>query len=170
MSPTKPFTCKETNIGSLWGRKSKECVQCSSIRHGTFLPRIDLPTNTTDPSEIIDVIKEDSEMDASTDTILQLSQDLAFLRKYFQESSKIANNKRDGENNTFLVKIASLQESTDALIGTIATFVKNTLTLQDDVIISLKQGQELANNRMTTVSTQFRKQMENMNQSMVKLH
>ena len=61
-------------------------------------------------NESIDLTKEDTATSASTDTISQLTQDLAFLRKEFNESIKITNTKRDDKNTEFIAKISEIQK------------------------------------------------------------
>lgn len=116
--------------------------------------------------ESVDLTTDQYETAISTDTISQLTQDLSFLRK---ESIKIINDKKDVENASFLDKISSLQKSADTSIGTLSTFIKGTLASQDAVITSLKNGQESMDNRMTTVTDNFKKQMDAMYQSLVNL-
>jgi len=60
--------------------------------------------------KIIDLMKEGTDTSASTDTISQLLQDLAFLRKEFNDSIQLTNKKRDEENASFLDKISTRQQ------------------------------------------------------------
>jgi len=79
------------------------------------------------PKESIDLMKGDNDTTASNYTISQLTQDLAFLRKDFNESIHITNKKSDEESASFLDKISTLQKSADTSIGTLSTFIKGTL-------------------------------------------
>ena len=65
-------------------------------------------TQECTPKESVDLTNDDYETADSTDTISQLTQDLVFLRKGFNESIKDTNEKWDRENATFLAKILSL--------------------------------------------------------------
>jgi len=100
----------------------------------------------------IDLTKDDTATSTSNDTISQLSQDLAFLRKEFNESIQLTNKKRDDKNSTFLGKISTFQKSTDTSIDSLTTFIKNSLTTQDKVITSLATGQASMDKRMETVT------------------
>jgi len=63
-----------------------------------LMDKIDEATNTSTPGKRIDLTKDDTETTASTDKISQLSQDLAFLRKEFNDSIQLTNKNRDDEN------------------------------------------------------------------------
>ena len=90
-------------------------------------------------------------------------QDLAFLRKDFNNSIQLSNKKGDDENSFFLEKNPTLQKSNDTSFDSLSTFIKGALTTQDDVITSLKTGQELMDCRMTTVTDNVQRQMDAMN-------
>ena len=75
----------------------------------------------------------------STGAISQLMNDLAFLRKDLNESIKNTNEKREGENATFLAKISAVQKTTDVSIGNLTMFIKGNLIAQGIVITSLKK-------------------------------
>ena len=117
----------------------------------------------------IDLTKDDTATSVSTDTISQLSQDLAFLRKDFNESIELTNKKRDDENATFLGKISSLQKSTDTSIDSLTNFIRDSLTTQDKVITSLANGQASMDKRMETVTDNVQRQMDTMNKSLLAL-
>ena len=117
----------------------------------------------------IDLTKDDTDTSASTDTISQLSQDLAFLRKDFNESIQLTNKKRDEENDTFLGKISTLQKTTDTSIDTLTTFIRDSLTTQDKVITSLANGQASMDKRMETVTDNVQRQLDSMNTSLIGL-
>jgi len=117
----------------------------------------------------IDLTTYNSATSVLNDTISQLSQDLAFLRKYFNKSIQLTNKKRDDENSTFLGKISTLQKSTDTSIDSLTTFIKNFLTTQDKVITSLATGQASMDKRMETVTDNVQRQMDKMNQSLLGL-
>jgi len=103
-------------------------------------------------NESIDLTTEDTDTSASNDTISQLSQDLDFLQKDFNDSIQLTNKKHDEENTSFLEKISTLQQSADTSIESLTTFIKSALTTQDKVVTSLKTGQESMNLRMATVT------------------
>jgi len=113
--------------------------------------------------EIIYITKEDTDTSASHDTISQLSQDLAFSRKDFNDSIQLTNKKRDEENTSFLDKISTLQQLTDISIDSLTTFIKSALTTQYKVITSLKTGQESIDLRIATVTDNVQRQMDTMN-------
>jgi len=102
--------------------------------------------------EGIDLRKEDTDTSISTDTISQLSQDLTFLRKDFNDSIQLTNKKCNEENTVFLDKILTLQQSADTSIESLTTFITRALTTQEKVITSLKTGQESMDLRMSTVT------------------
>ena len=73
---------------------------------------MDLITDTTkrlsskdSSKESIYLTKEDTDTSASNETISQLSQDLTFLQKDFNDSIQLTNKKRNEENSSFLEKI-----------------------------------------------------------------
>ena len=126
--------------------------------------------NSTVSSKLsIDLTKDDTTKSTSTDTISQLSQDLAFLRKDFNESIELTNKKRDDENATFLGKISSLQKSTDTSIDSLTIFIRDSLITQDKVITSLAQGQASMDKRMETVTDNVQRQMDTMNNALLDL-
>jgi len=127
---------------------------------GTNTDSATTPTSTAS----IDLTKEDNDATSSTDTISQISQDLTFLRKEFNDSIQLTNKKRDDENTLLLDKISTLQKSTDTSINSLTTFIKGALTTQDEVITSLNTGQESMDLRMTTVTNNVQRQMNAMNQ------
>ena len=92
-------------------------------------------------NERVDLTKEYTVTSASTDTISQLTQDLAFLRKKFNESIQITNTKNDDKNTEFIEKISEIQKKTYFSTEELSLFIKGTLTKQDTVIKSLKDGQ-----------------------------
>jgi len=55
------------------------------------------------------------------------------------------------------------------LIDFFSIFIESALTTQDELITSLKTGQELMDLRMTTVTDNVQRQMDAMNQSLVNL-
>jgi len=57
--------------------------------------------------ESIDLTTEDTDISASNDTILQLSQDLAFLQKDFNGCIQLTNKKSNEENASFLENIGT---------------------------------------------------------------
>ena len=63
--------------------------------------------------ESIDITKGDTDTSASTDMISQLLQNLVFLRKDFNDSIQLSNQKWDDENSSVLDKISTLHKSTD---------------------------------------------------------
>ena len=104
---------------------------------------IKIPKNSkSEQTERKDLIKEDNDMTASTDTISQLTQDLDFLRKDFNEYIQIINTKSYEENTEFLDKISNIQKMPDLSIKSLSTFIKGALTAQNTVITSLKEEQE----------------------------
>jgi len=119
--------------------------------------------------EGIDLRKEDTDTSISTDTISQLSQDLTFLRKDFNDSIQLTNKKCNEENTVFLDKILTLQQSADTSIDSLTTFIMRALTTQEKVITSLKTGQESMDLRMSTVTDNVQWYMDNMNQSLMNL-
>ena len=77
------------------------------------------------PSQVrLDLTKGDKETSESTNTISQLTQDLAFLRKDFNDSIQSNNNKRDEENVSFIDKVLALQKYTDTSIDNLSSFIK----------------------------------------------
>jgi len=139
-------------------------------------PLMDLTTDTIKNSsskdyskESIDLTKEDADNSASTKTISQLSQDLDFSRKNFNDSIQLTNKKRNEENTSFLNKISKLQQSTDTSIYSLTTLITRALTTQDKVITSLKTGQESMDLRMAAVTDNIKRQMNTMNQSLMNL-
>jgi len=102
--------------------------------------------------ESIDLMKEDTDTSTSNDTISQLFQDIAFLRKDFNDSIQLTNKKRDEENTFFLDKISTLQQSTDKSIDSPAIFIKSALMTQYKVITSLRTVQESMDLRMVAVT------------------
>ena len=68
------------------------------------------------PNKSVDLTKDDKYMTASTDKISKLTQELAFLRKEFNESIKIKNDKIDVKNILFLNKVSTLEKLTTTSI------------------------------------------------------
>jgi len=139
-------------------------------------PLMDSITETTknlsskdSSKENIDLTKEDTDTFASNDTISQLSQDLAFLRKDFNNSIQLTNKKRDEDNTFFLDKISTLQQSTETSIDSLITFIKSALMTQDKIMTSLKTGKESIDLRMATVTDNVQRHMDTMNQSLMNL-
>lgn len=65
---------------------------------------MDVPTTSTTPNysnASIDLTKDNTATSELNDTISQLLQDLAFLRKEFNESIQLTNKKQDDKNTTF---------------------------------------------------------------------
>jgi len=119
--------------------------------------------------ESIDLTNEDNGTFSSNDTISQLSQDLAFLRKDFNDSIQLTNKKRNEDNTSFLEKISTLQQSTDISIDSLTTFIKSVLMTQYKIMTSLKTGQESMDLRMVTVTDNIQQQMDTMHQSLMAL-
>lgn len=136
----------------------------------TYNPRerVDL-THDSASKVSVDLTGEETATSAPTEAISQLTQDLAFLRKDFNESIKISNDKRNEENTQFLEKIATVQLSTEKSVGELTTFINGTLKAQDGLFKSLKQGQDSLDERMTTVTDTVQKQMNTMNTTLVTL-
>ena len=130
--------------------------------------RVDL-TNDSASKVSVDLTGEETATSAPTEAISQLTQDLAFLRKDFNESIKLSNDKRNEENTQFLEKIATVQLSTEKSVGELTTFINGTLTAQDGLFKILKQGQVSLDERMTTVTDTVQKQMNTMNTTLATL-
>jgi len=128
------------------------------------MDKIDESTTISPPIERIDLTKDATETTASSDTISQISQDLAFLRKEFNDSIQLTNKNRDNENTAFMDKILTVQKSTDTFISDLTNFIKGALTTQEKVTTSLKEGQISMDNRMATVTDNAKRQMDTMNQ------
>jgi len=129
-----------------------------------LMDKIDESTTISTPSERIDLTKDATETTASSDTISQLSQDLVFLHKEFNELIQLTNKNRYDENTAFMDKISTVQKSTDTSISDLTNFIKGDLTTQDKVITRLKDGQASMDNRMATVKDNVQRQMDMMNQ------
>ena len=55
------------------------------------------------------------------------------------------------------------------MIGNLTDFISKSLTTQDKVITSLKTGQESMDRRMSTMTDNYQKQMDTMNNTMINL-
>lgn len=122
-----------------------------------LMDKIDEATTTYTSGERIDLTKDETETTTSTDTISQLSHDLAFLRKEFNDSIQITNKNRDDENTAFMAKISTVQKPTDTFINDLTDVIKSLLITQDKVINSFKDGQVSMDNRMATVTDNVQK-------------
>ena len=88
-----------------------------------LMDKIDESTTISTPSKRIDLTKHEAETSVSLDTISQLSQDLVFLRKEFNDSIQLTNKNRDNENTAFMNKISTVQKSTDTSISDLTNFI-----------------------------------------------
>ena len=134
------------------------------------MDKMDESTNILTPSERIDPNNDVTETTASLDTISQLSQELDFLRKEFNDSIQLTNKNRDNENTVFMNKISTVQKPTDTSISDLTNVIKGAFTTQDKAITSLKDGQVSMDNRMATVTDNAQSQMDTMNQLLSTLH
>ena len=76
------------------------------------------------------------------DTLLSLNEELSFLKNDFKASIDSANVAGDTKNNVFRKEFRKIKASSDDTIGKLSSFMKDTFTVQDKVITSMKHGQD----------------------------
>ena len=100
-------------------------------------------------------------------TILLLNEELSFLKHDFKASIDTANAARDNENNVVQKELKAFKASSDDTIGKLSSFMKDTFTVQDKVITSLKHGQEALDKKMDAIAVDVLTQMSALNSALV---
>lgn len=85
---------------------------------------------------------------------------MSFLKIDFQEAINEANAKGEVSNNIMVNKLKITQSKSDATLAELSTFMKSTFTVQDRVIMSLKERQEALDKKMDKISNQVQTQIQ----------
>ena len=107
--------------------------------------------------------KHNDDTTTGEDTITKLTDNLSLLKNDFQASINSANAARNVQNNVLRDELRTIKASSEDTIDQLSSFTKEAFTVQDNVISSLKHGQDALDKKIDAMTADVSNQMTAIN-------